>query len=64
MAVIEYLHIDTIQSSGEDIMVTVNNKVVSVHSMATDATYFHFDLGAADWELLKKYVDEKLKSKK
>lgn len=47
----------------QDIVVLVQGKTITFHNTATDATAFSFDIGVADWEEVKGFVDEKLKEK-
>lgn len=50
-------------SDQQEIVFSVNNQTIVVSNDAPDSTFFAFTMCPADWEEIKKFVDEKLKDK-
>lgn len=44
----------------QDVIFSVKDKTIIIQNTATNATHFYFGVGAADWEQVKKFVNEQL----
>lgn len=51
-----------IDGYSQDLLVSVEDRTITIQNTETDATHFCFSVGAADWEVINKFIVERLKS--